>query len=62
MRNSEPCSQVFAGAQKKATLKKREIILQGLKPLSKRLAAILTEAEMTAEDVELSDNEHRRFC
>ena len=37
------------------------IIVQGLKPLSKRLAAILTEAEMKAEDVELSANEHRRL-
>jgi len=35
-------------------------IVQGLKPLSKRLAAILTEAEMKAEDVELSAAEHRR--
>ena len=36
-------------------------IVQGLKPLSKRLAAILTEAEMKAEDIELSANEHRRL-
>ena len=36
-------------------------IVQGLKPLSKRLAAILTEAEMKAEDVELSADEHRRL-
>ena len=35
-------------------------IVQGLKPLSKRLAAILTEAEMKAEDVEISASEHRR--
>ena len=35
-------------------------IVQGLKPLSKRLAAILTEAEMKAEDVEISAAEHRR--
>ena len=35
-------------------------IVQGLRPLSKRLAAILTEAEMKAEDVELSAAEHRR--
>ena len=35
-------------------------IVQGLKPLSKRLAAILTEAEMKAEDVELYAAEHRR--
>ncbi len=37
------------------------VIVQGLKPLSKRLAAILTEAEMRAEDIELSANEHRRL-
>ena len=35
-------------------------IVQGLKPLSKRLSAILTEAEMKAEDVEISAAEHRR--
>jgi len=35
-------------------------IVQGLKPLSKRLSAILTEAEMKAEDIELSAAEHRR--
>jgi len=35
-------------------------IVQGLKPLSKRLASILTEAEMKAEDVEISAAEHRR--
>ena len=35
-------------------------LVQGLKPLSKRLAAILTEAEMKAEDVEISAAEHRR--
>ena len=33
----------------------------GLNPLSKRLAAILTEAEMRAEDIELSAGEHRRL-
>ena len=35
-------------------------IVQGLKPLSKRLSAILTEAEMKAEDIEISAAEHRR--
>jgi len=35
-------------------------IVQGLKPLSKRLSAILTEAEMKAEDIEISAVEHRR--
>ena len=35
-------------------------IVQGLNPLSKRLTAILTEAEMKAEDIELSATEHRR--
>ena len=35
-------------------------IVQGLKPLSKRLTAILTEAEMKAEDIELSAAENRR--
>ena len=35
-------------------------IVQGLKPLSKRLTAILTEAEMKAEDIELSADEYRR--
>tara|TARA_B100000575_G_scaffold57141_1_gene43017 strand:- start:2519 stop:4816 length:2298 start_codon:yes stop_codon:yes gene_type:complete len=33
----------------------------GLGPLSKRLSAILTEAEMKAEDIELSAEEHRRI-
>lgn len=36
-------------------------IVQGLKPLSKRLSAILTEAEMKAEDIEISAAEHRRI-
>jgi len=36
-------------------------ITPGLKPLTKRLAAILTEAEMKAEDVEISADEHRRM-
>jgi len=35
--------------------------IPGLSPLSKRLAAILTEAEMKAEDIELSAGEHRRL-
>ena len=35
--------------------------IPGLIPLAKRLAAILTEAEMKAEDIELSAGEHRRF-
>ena len=35
-------------------------IVQGLNPLSKRLTAILTEAEMKAEDIELSATENRR--
>ncbi len=35
--------------------------ISGLKPLTKRLSAILTEAEMKAEDVELSAGEHRRL-
>lgn len=33
----------------------------GLRPLTKRLAAMLTEAEMKAEDIELSADEHRRL-
>tara|TARA_B100000686_G_scaffold4795_1_gene4813 strand:+ start:6131 stop:8413 length:2283 start_codon:yes stop_codon:yes gene_type:complete len=33
----------------------------GLMPLSKRLAAIFTEAEMKAEDIELTAGEHRRL-
>ncbi|MBJ17612.1 MAG: hypothetical protein CMB66_05135 [Euryarchaeota archaeon] len=33
----------------------------GLRPLAKRLSAILTEAEMKAEDIELSAGEHRRM-
>ena len=35
--------------------------IPGLTPLAKRLAAILTEAEMKAEDIELSGGEHRRL-
>ena len=35
--------------------------IPGLIPLAKRLAAILTEAEMKAEDIELSGGEHRRL-
>ena len=65
--NSESCA--IASHASKSLLEHYEegdpeeerIILQGLKPLSKRLAAILTEAEMKAEDVELSANEHRRL-
>ena len=65
--NSESCA--IASHATKSLLEHYEegdpeeerIILQGLKPLSKRLAAILTEAEMKAEDVELSANEHRRL-
>ena len=33
----------------------------GLHPLSKRLAAMLSEAEMKAEDIELTAGEHRRL-
>ena len=33
----------------------------GPRPLTKRLAAMLTEAEMKAEDIELSADEHRRL-
>ena len=53
--------QVFAEHYEEGDPEEERIILQGLKPLSKRLAAILTEAEMKAEDVELSANEHRRL-
>ena len=35
--------------------------IPGLIPLAKRLAAILTEAEMKAEDIEISAGEHRRL-
>jgi len=36
-------------------------IVPGLIPLSKRFAAVITEAEMMAEDIELSADQHRRM-
>ena len=65
--NSESCAIASHAAKsllehyEEGDPEEERIILQGLKPLSKRLAAILTEAEMKAEDVELSANEHRRL-
>ena len=65
--NSESCAIASHAARsllehyEEGDPEEERIILQGLKPLSKRLAAILTEAEMKAEDVELSANEHRRL-
>jgi len=59
--NSESCA--IASHAVKALLSHYQDdteVVQGLKPLSKRLAAILTEAEMKAEDIEISASEHRR--
>ena len=59
--NSESCA--IASHAVKALLshyKEDREVVQGLKPLSKRLGAILTEAEMKAEDIEISASEHRR--
>ncbi len=36
-------------------------IVAGLIPLSKRFAAVITEAEMRAEDIELTADQHRRL-
>jgi len=59
--NSESCA--IASHAVKALLshyQEDSEAVQGLKPLSKRLAAILTEAEMKAEDIEISAPDHRR--
>ena len=65
--NSESCA--IASHASKALLKhyptsdntEGPTQITGLKPLSKRLAAILSEAEMRAEDIEISADEHRRL-
>ena len=65
--NSESCA--IASHAAKAVLKHHPdrgpefdaTITPGLQPLSKRLAAMLSEAEMKAEDIELSAGEHRRL-
>ena len=65
--NSESCA--IASHAAKAVLKHypprsladESPALPGLIPLSKRLAAMLTEAEMKSEDIELSAGEHRRL-
>jgi len=65
--NSESCA--IASHAAKAVLKHHpernpEIdvtVTPGLQPLSERLAAMFSEAEMKAEDIELSAGEHRRL-
>ena len=65
--NSESCAIASHAAKsllehyEEGGAEEERVIVQGLKPLSKRLAAIFTEAEMRAEDIELSANEHRRL-
>ena len=64
--NSESCAiashavKALLSHYQEDSAEEERSIVQGLKPLSKRLAAILTEAEMKAEDIELSATEHRR--
>ena len=64
--NSESCA--IASHASKAILKhypssrdENRPNVPGLSPLTKRLGAMLTEAEMKAEDIELSADEHRRL-
>ena len=64
--NSESCA--IASHASKAILKhypsssdENHQNVPGLRPLTKRLGAMLTEAEMKAEDIELSADEHRRL-
>ena len=64
--NSESCA--IASHASKAILKhypsssdENHPNVPGLRPLTKRLGAMLTEAEMKAEDIELSADEHSRL-
>ncbi|MBI87757.1 MAG: hypothetical protein CMB67_01835 [Euryarchaeota archaeon] len=65
--NSEACAIATHAAKSllehypESAIEYGEKPVSGLNPLSKRLSAILTEAEMKAEDIELSAGEHRRL-